>query len=148
MDLLKDYPNIRYRGSVDYVRELPQVFNRSRITVDVTNQLAQRSVPAKFMECFAAGGFMLIDRRPDLIAAFGDAATAVTYTGLDELNAKIEYYLTHESERRDLVGHFKHTIQRDFSTQTWLSRMIDDLISQRGLRRRGAADRSESEALI
>lgn len=149
VDLLKDYPNVRYRGSVDYVRELPQVFNRSRITVDVTNQLAQRSVPAKFMECFAAGGFMLIDRRPDLIAAFGDAAMAVTYTSLDELNAKIEYYLTHESERRDLVGHFKHTIQRDFSTQTWLSRMIDHLLSQRGLRRRdGAADRSESEALI
>ena len=150
VDLLKDYPNIRYRGSVDYVRELPQVFNRSRITVDVTNQLAQRSVPAKFMECFAAGGFMLIDRRPDLIAAFGDAAAAVTYTTLDELNAKIEYYLTHELERRDLVEHFKHAIQRDFSSQTWLSRLIDDLISGGGLRRRGgAADRSsETEALV
>ena len=33
---------------------------------------------------------MLVDRRPDLIAAFGDAAAAVTYTSLDELNAKID----------------------------------------------------------
>ena len=66
------------------------MFNRSKITVDVTNRLAQHSVPAKFMECFAAGGFMRVDRPPDLVAAFGDAATAVTYTTLDELNAKID----------------------------------------------------------
>ena len=137
--LLKNYPNIRYRGSVDYVRELPNVFNRSRITVDVTNQLAHHSVPAKFVECFAAGGFMLVDRRPDLIATFGDAATAVTYTSLDELNAKIEYYLTHEKERTDLIGYFKHTIQRNHTTHSWLSSILGDLISRARTRGRGSA---------
>jgi hypothetical protein len=124
---LNDYPNIRYRGTVDYVRELPQVFHRTRITVDVTNQLAQQSVPAKFFECFAAGGFMLLDRRPDLIATFGDAARAVTYETIDELNAKIDFYLTHESERRDLIRYFQERIRRDHSVQSWMSRIVADV---------------------
>ena len=146
VSLLQQYPNIRYRGSVDYVRELPQVFNRTRITVDVTNQLAQRSAPAKFVECFAAGGFMLLDRRPDLIAAFGDAATAVTYTTLDELNTKIDYYLTHEKERTELIGHLKQTIQRDYTTQTWVSRVVDDLMSRADARRRASAPAGPGDA--
>jgi hypothetical protein len=147
--LLKDYPNIRYRGSVDYVSELPQVFNRTRITVDVTNQLAQRSAPAKFVECFAAGGFMLVDRRPDLIAAFGDAGTAVTYTSLEELNTKIDYYLTREKERTELIGHFKQTIQRDFTTRTWVSRVVDDLTSQVHTRRPARASAvGDAEPLV
>jgi hypothetical protein len=140
VDLLNDYPNVRYRGSVDYVRELPHVFSRSKITVDVTNQLAQHSVPAKFFECFAAGGFMLVDRRPDLIAAFGDAADAVTYTTLDELNAKIDFYLTHESQRRDLVGHFKDVIHREHSIQKWTEQQIEDMMSRGGMSRRARAN--------
>ena len=149
VDLLKDYPNIRYRGSVDYLRELPQVFNRTKITVDVTNQLAQHSAPAKFVECFAAGGFMLVDRRPDLVAAFGDAATAVTYTSLDELNTKIDYFLTHEQERTELVAHFKQIIQRDYSTRSWVSKIVGDLMSRVHTRRRaGAAERASDAALV
>ena len=132
---LADYPNIRYRGSVDYVRELPGVFNRSRITVDVTNQLAQNSVPAKFFECFASGGFMLLDRRPDLIATFGDAAEAVTYDTVDELNSKIDYYLAHESERKDLIRHFQERIRQEHSTDAWLSRIVTDLQERAEARR-------------
>jgi hypothetical protein len=148
VSLLKGYPNIRFRGSVDYVRELPHVFNRSRITVDVTNQLAHHSVPAKFVECFAAGGFMLVDRRPDLIATFGDAATAVTYTSLDELNAKIEHYLTHEKERTDLIAHFKHTIQQSHTTRHWVTSLTEDLMSGVRTRRRVSAHAGDTESLV
>jgi hypothetical protein len=125
--LLQTSANIRYRGTADYVNELPGLFHRSKITIDVANQLAQRSVPGKFFECFAAGGFMLIDRRPDLVAAFGDAAHAVTYETIEELNAKIEYFLTNESDRRELIGYFQDRIQRDHSPQAWLSRIVADL---------------------
>ena len=38
------------------MRELPHVFNRSRITVDVTNQLAQNSVPANSWSASQPGG--------------------------------------------------------------------------------------------
>jgi spore maturation protein CgeB len=84
-------------------------------------------VPGKFFECFAAGGFMLIDRRPDLIAAFGEAADFVTYDTIEELNAKIEYFLTNESDRRELIAYFQDRIQRDHTAQAWLSRIVTDL---------------------
>jgi hypothetical protein len=146
VNLLKHYPNIRYRGSVDYLRELPQVFNRTKITVDVTNQLAQHSAPAKFVECFAAGGFMLLDRRPDLIAAFGDAAAAVTYTNFDELNHKIDHFLTHDKERAELVAHFKHVIQRDYTTRSWVSKVVADLAARTHTRRRPGAPEPAGDA--
>jgi hypothetical protein len=70
---------------------------------------------------------MLLDRRPDLIAAFGDAALAVTYGTVDELNAKVAYYLTHASERAQLVDHFQQRIRDAHSTQAWLARLVADL---------------------
>ncbi len=139
LDGLKASCNIRYRGSVDYITELPRVFHRSRITVDVTNQLAQRSVPGKFFECFAAGGFMLIDRRPDLIAAFGDAGEAISYSSVDELNAKIDYYLTHESARRDLILYFQERMRREHSPEAYVFRMITDLQERAAARARLSA---------
>lgn len=127
VSLLKASTNINYRGSVDYIKELPNVFNRTKITVDVANQLAQRSVAGKFFECFAAGGFTLVDRRPDLIAEFGAAAEAVTYETTEELNYKIDYFLTHESDRRDLIGYFQDRIRRNHSAHAWLSRIVCDV---------------------
>lgn len=116
--------NIDYRGVVDYVNELPEVFRSTRITIDITNQLAQKSSPCKLYECFAAGGFMLIDRKPDIIEAFGDIAEKISYQTIEELNEKIEYYLAHDTERADISAFMKNKIATCYTTEKWLEKIV------------------------
>lgn len=118
--VLKNMENIRYMGVLDYRTQMPQAFRRTRITIDITHTLAQRSAPGKFLECFAAGGFMLLDRRPDLIALFGPCVDKVMYGDLQELNHLIGYFLAHEDERRATADELREHIKREFRLSDWL----------------------------
>src|SRR5262249_55478018 len=51
---------------------------------------------------FAAGGFVLLNRKRDFVATFGDAGEAVSYSTVDELAAKIDLYLTKPALRREI----------------------------------------------
>ncbi len=124
MSQLDGDSHLRFRGSVDYLTELPEVYRSSRITVEVTNCLAQQSAPCKFFECFAAGGFMLVDRKPDLVAAFGEPFERISYRNADELREKAAYFLDHEAERLELVRHFQELICERYSIEQWLEHVI------------------------
>jgi hypothetical protein len=99
-----------YKGSVDFATGLPQIYNSSKILVDLTNAAFIRNCSTKPICCFAAGGFALFDRRPDAVAALGPDAERVTYGSHDELNQKIDYFLTRDGEREELARHLRETI--------------------------------------
>ncbi|MBU0576924.1 glycosyltransferase, partial [Patescibacteria group bacterium] len=124
---LYSFKNINYMNSVDYLVDLPRIFNTTKITVDVTNQLVHNSAPGKFFECFSAGGFMLIDYSKDIIKAFGEKAKLISYKTINELNAKIEYYLSHDRERQEITRFFQNEINTNYTTKKWLSFITSDL---------------------
>jgi hypothetical protein len=99
-----------YKGSVDFATELPRIYGSSKILVDLTNAAFIRNCSTKPICCFAAGGFALLDRKDDAIAALGSDAERVMYSSYDELNHKIDYFLTRDGEREDLARHLRETI--------------------------------------
>jgi hypothetical protein len=99
-----------YKGSVDFATELPQIYSSSKILVDLTNAAFIRNCSTKPICCFAAGGFALFDRRADAVAALGPDAERVTYSSHDELNQKIDHFLTRDGEREELARHLRETI--------------------------------------
>jgi Glycosyl transferases group 1 len=101
---------LEYKGSVDFATELPQVYGSSKILVDLTNAAFINNCSTKPICCFAAGGFALFDYKPDAIAALGPDADRVMYRDHDELNRKIDHFLTHDAERSDLANHLRETI--------------------------------------
>ena len=100
-------PHVRYRGSVDFADDLPGVYARSRILVDAVNAGFIDNTSPKGPCCFAAGGFALFEYKADFARCFGDIAEHVMYRSLDDLNGKIDYFLTHEQERIELSNHFR-----------------------------------------
>lgn len=127
---LQNMENVRYMGVLDYRTEMPQSFRRTRITIDATHTLAQRSAPGKFLECFAAGGFMLLDRRPDLVALLGPRVEIVMYRDLDELNDKIDYFLANEHERQAIADEFRQYIKDKMRLSDWLADLYDIAIDR------------------
>lgn len=118
---LKEFEFIDYKGCADFSTELPRVYAESRILVDMTNAAFINNCSTKPICCFAAGGFSLFDYRPDPIAHLGDDIEKVMFRNFDELNAKVDYFLTHESEREALADHLKDVIRRkcDFADSVY-----------------------------
>jgi hypothetical protein len=102
---------IEYRGCVDFSTGLPQVYAGTRILVDMTNALFINNCSTKPICCFASGGFSLFDYRPDPCVHLGTEIEKVMFKSFEELNAKIDYFLTHERERESLANHLKEIIQ-------------------------------------
>lgn len=118
---LSESGSIEYKGYVHFSTELPQVYAGTRILVDVTNAAFITNCSTKPMCCFAAGGFSLFDYKPDPIKHLGIDVEKVMYRDFDELNAKIDYFLTHEREREALAEHLKDVIRRksDFTDSVY-----------------------------
>jgi hypothetical protein len=118
---LSESGSIEYKGYVHFSTELPQVYARTRILVDVTNAAFISNCSTKPMCCFAAGGFSLFDYKPDVIKHLGSDIERVMFKDFDDLNAKIDYFLTHEKERESLADHLREAIQRksDFTDSVY-----------------------------
>src|SRR5262249_29498600 len=89
---LNESGTIEYKGYAHFSTELPQVYAKTRILVDVTNAAFISNCSPKPMCCFAAGGFALFDYKPDPIKHLGSDLEKVMYRSFDDLNAKIDYF--------------------------------------------------------
>jgi hypothetical protein len=118
---LSESGSIEYKGYVHFSTELPQVYAGTRILVDVTNAAFISNCSTKPMCCFAAGGFSLFDYKPDVAKHLGSDIERVMFKDFDELNAKIDYFLTHEKEREQLSDHLRDAIRRksDFTDSVY-----------------------------
>ena len=109
---LKRFANIEYKGFVDFAKDLPSVYAGAEITLDVTNAAFITNCSSKPICCLAAGGFPLFDYKPDVIEAIGSDAAMLMYRSVEELNSKIEYYLSHPKEKRQLARSLRERVRK------------------------------------
>jgi spore maturation protein CgeB len=80
-------------GHIPFGPALDATLARHPVTIDVTSPGFSNTVSQKLFRGFDAGGFMLVDRKPDFVAAFGDLGEAISWRDGAELAAKIDLYL-------------------------------------------------------
>ena len=111
--MLQHHPHLTAKGAADYITELPRLNRRTKVTLDVVTAHFPTSTTAKILNCFASGGLCLFDAKPAFRAAFGSPAEQVMYRGFDDMNAKLDYLLTHDRERLELVEYFKAKVAEE-----------------------------------
>jgi hypothetical protein len=85
---------------------------------------------------FAAGGFVLLNRRRDFVETFGGEGEAVSYSTVDELAAKIDLYLTKPALRREVGGAIRDRLFARHTLHATLARVLEQAaaeISQRAV---------------
>lgn len=65
----------------------------------------------RIFDALAAGAFIISDDMPQLHKYF--EGCLVTYRDREDLKNKIDYYLTHEDERKEIVGKGKKIVLRN-----------------------------------
>ncbi|MDF2721379.1 MAG: spore maturation protein cgeB, partial [Paenibacillus sp.] len=101
------------------------VINLHRSAEDATHNSNSRNLPAtavnpRLFEINACATLQLVDNRPELSSLYAPGIEIATFTTPDELVHKIEYYLSHEQERREMV---KRSLLKTVTEHTYPKRL-------------------------
>lgn len=119
--------NVHEHGRVDYLNEMPLVFKKSRINLNITLRSIKSGIPLRGFDVMGAGGFLLTNYQADFLDFFVPGEDFVYYEDKRDLLRKIDYYLKHEEERQSIAenghdkiaaGHtYRHRIREMLSRQ-------------------------------
>lgn len=98
-----ELPNIQNMGAVDYYDVMPHVFKNSKINLNITLRSIRSGMPLRAWDILGAGGFLLSNYQEDFFDFFIPGEDFDFFDGTDDLLSKIEYYLSHERERKEIA---------------------------------------------
>ena len=114
----KDYsiPNLTNHGTADYYKEMPLVFKRSKINLNISLRSIKSGIPLRAFDILGSGGFLLSNFQADFLDDFIPGEDFVYYESKEDLLAKIDYYLNHDDERAAIAknGHDKVAAHHTF----------------------------------
>lgn len=109
------------RGRVDYQTQMPLVFSRSKINLNLSLRSIHSGIPLRVLDIMACGGFVLTNWQPEIEEYFVENEEIVLFHNLEEGMEKIRYYLQHEQERQQIAKNGQKKVQEVFSYQTGLA---------------------------
>lgn len=88
---------------VDYYNDMPKVFASSKINLNITLKSIKSGIPLRAFDIMSANGFLLTNFQLDFMDFFVPGEDFVYYDNLDDAVKKVQYYLTHDSEREQIA---------------------------------------------
>lgn len=107
---LKLYPD-HYYGKVDYYKELPKLYKKAKIIINVTSFQMVSAVNQRVFDVFSSGGFLISDYREDYDLLFGKGVIPV-YKNPDDLTEIVKKYLADEEERKSISESVKQILKK------------------------------------
>ncbi len=118
----------RAHGAISYTEEMPFVFRNSKININISLRSITSGIPLRCLDIMGARGFLLSNYQPELAEYFVAGEDFVYFESDEDLLDKIEYFLVHEDERRQIANNGWQKIQSGFSYEPKL-REIFSVIS-------------------
>lgn len=120
-------PKVNCRGGVSTLTEMPKVFHASRINLNITMRPIETGLSLRIWDILGCGGFLITNYQAEIPAYFEIGKDLETYETVEELAAKIHYYLTHEEERVEIAIHGYETVAKHHTYKIRLTQMLQIL---------------------
>ena len=115
------FPGCINHGPVDYYDMAPYVFKNAKINLNITLRSIKSGIPLRAFDILGAGGFLLTNYQADFADCYTPDEDFVFFESKEDLLQKIEYYLSHEEERKAIARNgfqktrehhtYKHRVQ-------------------------------------
>lgn len=112
-------------GPVDNEKELPLIYARDGINLNVTSKTIESGIPLRVLDILSCGGFCLTNYQPEIAEFFVDGEDLVMYTGMEDLAGKAEYYLCHDEERRRIAANGRKKVLGQWSIENRLKSIFE-----------------------
>ena len=101
--------NAKNMGPADYYNGMPYVFKTAKINLNISLRSIKSGIPLRAFDIMGCGGFLLTNYQDEFLDYFVPDEDFVFYSDYTDLLDKVEYYLTHEEERKQIArnGHDK-----------------------------------------
>jgi spore maturation protein CgeB len=83
---------------------MPLVFHYSKINLNMTAKSIRTGLPLRIFDILSCGGFCLTNYQTELTDYFTPGVDLDYYTSEDDLLSKVDYYLSHEKERKEIAS--------------------------------------------
>lgn len=111
-------------GFIDPYITAPLVFDRAKININITLRSIHTGIPLRAFEILGAGGFLLSNYQADFADCYIDGEDYVSYSSMEDMMNKIEYYLSHDNERKEIAANGLRKTQEE---HTYISRLREML---------------------
>ena len=81
----------------------PFVYNNAGININITLRSIHTGIPLRAFEVMGSGGFLLSNYQADFDDCYSDGEDYVSFGSKEDMLDKIEYYLSHEKERKEIA---------------------------------------------
>jgi spore maturation protein CgeB len=112
-------------GAVKTHSEMPLVFATSDINLNMTAKSIRSGIPLRVFDVLGCGGFLLTNYQPEFADYFTIGEDFDIYTSEEDLLEKVEYYLSHEKERKEIAANGQNTVRQCHTFHQRMAEMID-----------------------
>ncbi|MCQ2520310.1 MAG: DUF3880 domain-containing protein [Lachnospiraceae bacterium] len=99
-------------GQAKTLTEMPKIFNLSKINLNITMRPIQTGLPLRIFDILGCGGFLITNYQAEIPSLFEPGVDLETYSSIEELEDKCDYYLTHDEERAQIARNgYEKTVQ-------------------------------------
>lgn len=122
---LVDVPkNVDYRWRATYYSQMPLIFNRSTINLNLTIPSIETGMPLRILDVLGAGGFLITNHQLEIDEHFKIGHDIEVFHDLDELNDKVSYYLKHPDIVADIAHNGHEIVSSKFSFEQKFLEML------------------------
>lgn len=120
----KHMPNIKNMGTCDSLFEMPVVFNNSKVNINTTSKAIRSGVPLRVFDILACGGFLISNYQTEIPEIFEIGKDLIVYSSIEECAELCDYYLNHESERKEVAQAGFETVKNNHTYTIRLAQML------------------------
>lgn len=117
--------NVELGPAVLYGKATALVYAGSKINLNITLKGIEGGTPLRIMDIMAAGGFVLTSYCAETAELFEEDREIVMFRNPEELMEKVDYYLTHDRERRQIAEAGQKKVMRCYTYEKKMRELLD-----------------------
>lgn len=102
---------VHVHGGVSTHKEMPEIFNKSKINLNITIRPIQTGLSQRVWDVLGCGGFLLTNYQMEIPEYLQVGVDLDCFESPAELKEKVAYYLTHEEKRMEIARHGYETVK-------------------------------------
>lgn len=120
-------PKAHHRGMAKSMTEMPKIFYLSKLNLNFTTKPIRTGLPQRIWDILGAGGFVLTNFQTEIPEYFEIGKDLETFASEEELIAKIQYYLSHEEERKAIAKSGYEKAKELYSLELRLQQILEKI---------------------
>lgn len=117
-------PGVVNHGKIDYYDDMPYVFANSKISLNITLRSIKSGIPLRALDIMGSGGFLLSNYQMEYDEYFVAGEDYVFYENPEDLEEKVDYYLSHEKEREEIRANGCRKVRQEHNYQSRIEMMM------------------------